>query len=234
MQALWSPATMQNLGLLYALEPALKRTYSTVEERRDAAMRHLSYFNTNPYMGGFVLGFVARLEESSDDSRIEKLKKAMGAALAAVGDASVWGSLQPACAGFAALAAVIAWSMDFAWAALVCAVLYLLLFNIPTLWIRWRGISMGYELGETLPIALQEWHWQNKARWIRRAGLACAVLAPAYLIVRESRFIGAYALIPAVAILAVVVLRRRGFSSAALYGLCFAAAVGFQGVILLP
>lgn len=230
MQALWSPATMQNLGLLYALEPALDRLYPKLDERRDAAMRHLSYFNTNPYMAGFVCGFVARLEETADEDRIEKLKKAMGAALAAVGDASVWGSLQPACAGFAFLAAVAAWSFDFQHAALVCSLMYLLLFNAPTLWMRWRGIALGYDLGETLPVVMQEWRWQEKARWVRYGGLACALAAPLYLIVREIGFVGPRAIFPAAGIAAVVLLRRWGFSSLSIYGLCLFAALGWRGV----
>ncbi len=224
---------MQNLGLLYALEPALDQIYTDDQERRDAEMRHLSFFNTNPYMAGFVLGFVARLEETSDDARVEKLKKAMGAAFAAVGDASVWGSLQPACAAFAALAAVAAWSVNLGGAALICSLLYLFLFNAPTLWMRWHGIALGYEKGEGLPLALQEWRWQEKARWVRRAGLACALAAPLYLLIREAGFVGVGPVVPAMAIGAVVVLRRLEFSSAALFGLCVMGAIGWRGVTAL-
>jgi len=201
-------------------------------------MRHLSYFNTNPYMGGFILGFVARLEETRAaaedpervESRIETLKKAMGAALAAVGDASIWGSLQPACAGVAALAAVVSWSFDLKGAAAGCALLYLALFNAPTLWLRWRGIELGHSLGEGLPSALQEWRWQRKARWTRFVGLACAAGAPLLLISREAGFMGWKAALPVAALVCFAALRRAGISSVAVYGLCLLAAFGWRGV----
>jgi mannose/fructose/N-acetylgalactosamine-specific phosphotransferase system component IID len=230
MQALWSPAGMQNLGLLYGLEPQLRRLYPSERDRREAQMRHLSYFNTNPYLSGFVLGLVARLEESPNDSRIETLKKATGAALGAVGDASVWGALQPACAALAACFSAFAWLRGWTGAAFVCAGLYLAAFNIPTLWMRWRGLGLGYEHGESFPVAMQEWRWRDKARWLRRAGILLAVAGPAALIVREAGFTGAQALFPAAAIVSFVWLGIRGFSGAALYGLVLAAALGYRAV----
>lgn len=244
LQTLWSPAGMQNLGLLFGLEPALKEIYPDDRERREAGMRHLSYFNTNPYMSGFVLGFVARLEEFRRDAgdpedaeraetRIETLKKAIGASLAAIGDASIWGTLQPACAAAAFLAATLSWLYDFKFAALGCALGYLALFNAPTLWLRWRGLTMGHSLGESLPAALQEWGWQRKARWIRRVGFACALAAPAVLLIREAGFIGWRAALPAAALAAFVGLRRAGWSSPAVYASCLLAAAGWRGVSAL-
>ncbi|PIP84822.1 MAG: hypothetical protein CO113_04020 [Elusimicrobia bacterium CG_4_9_14_3_um_filter_62_55] len=241
LQALWSPAGMQNLGLLFALEPALKEIYPQEQERRRAGLRHMGYFNTNPYMSGFVLGVVARLEKSlcgcadpeRAEERLDALKKAMGAALAAVGDAAVWGALQPACAAAAVLAATVSWLFDFKFAALACALGYLALFNAPTLWLRWKGLSLGYDLGENLPAALQEWNWRRTVLRIRLAGFLCAAAAPALLLVREAGFVGWRSALAAAAFGAFFALRRAGWSSPAVYASCVTAAFGFRGVLAL-
>ena len=169
----------------------------------------------------------------SGDYLRNALKKAMGAALAAVGDAAVWGALQPACAAAAVLAATVSWLFDFKFAALACALGYLALFNAPTLWLRWKGLSLGYDLGENLPAALQEWNWRRTVLRIRLAGFLCAAAAPALLLVREAGFVGWRSALAAAAFGAFFALRRAGWSSPAVYASCVTAAFGFRGVLAL-
>ena len=46
LQASWNPQGMQNLGLAYALYPALKKLYPEPEAQSAAVRRHLAFFNT--------------------------------------------------------------------------------------------------------------------------------------------------------------------------------------------
>jgi PTS system mannose-specific IID component len=188
LQAFWSFERMQSLGLLFSLDPGLKRAHEDPSEYRKAALRHLGFFNTNPYMAGFVAAMVSRLEEDLArgpqaqrrelEERIEQMKRALGASLAGIGDAFFWGTLRPACAAAAALAGLLAWRAGgpAPAAATACAV-YLTLFNVPALWTRWKGITVGYAAGERLAEQLAAMRWQRKTRWAARAGLAACLAA---------------------------------------------------------
>ena len=93
-QAWWNDAGMQNLGFLFAWA-RVERAVSGLAKHREAARRHLEYFNTHPYMASFVLGVVGSLEEclagfpeeqrGAMEEKIRQLKKVMGATLAADG-----------------------------------------------------------------------------------------------------------------------------------------------------
>ncbi|MFH1725174.1 MAG: PTS system mannose/fructose/sorbose family transporter subunit IID [Elusimicrobiota bacterium] len=189
LQSCWNYEGMQNLGFLFGMDPLLRRVYPDREAYRSAALRHLGFFNTHPYMVGFVLGAVGALEErrsglpqekrGAADSRIEKVKSVLGAALAAIGDAFFWGALKPACAAVTMLVWAALWTFDVPHPVFWGAFVYLALYNAPALWVRWNGIRMGYALQQRLPIVLKRLRWQQKARWVRRVGLASAALAAA-------------------------------------------------------
>ena len=110
LQACWGFEGMQNLGFLFSLDPWLRRLYPEKKAYREAARRHLEFFNTQPYMAGYVVGVVGALEERraraaaaerpAIEERIRQLKGAMGSALAAAGDSFFWGALKPAAAVF--------------------------------------------------------------------------------------------------------------------------------------
>lgn len=194
LQACWSFERMQGLGLAYCLEPWLKRLYGA-ENRRlaEALARHMRYFNTQPYMAAFVLGVVARLEHSAAaqpeaaagiHARIDTLRASMGAALAGLGDAFFWGALRPACAALAgalALALVCA-GLPVSCAAFVAAGGYAAAFNTPALWVRWKGLSLGYEMGEAVVVELQRWDWQAKLFVLRKSGFLIALGLCAWLV----------------------------------------------------
>ncbi|MFC1678845.1 PTS system mannose/fructose/sorbose family transporter subunit IID [Elusimicrobiota bacterium] len=186
VQAWWNFEGMQNIGFLFGLEPLLRGTYASREDYRDAAYRHLGFFNTNPYMAGFVLGAVGSMEErraalpeeerASFERRIESVKKTASSVVAAMGDSFFWGALRPACAAAGILLAVVLWTIDVPYALVVGGVAYLALYNAPAIWLRWKGLSLGYSDPEALPAELRKLRWQEKARWVRGLGLASAVL----------------------------------------------------------
>ena len=241
LQAGWNFEGMQNLGFLYSIEPGLERIHHDPERRRRAMMRHLGFFNTQPYMAGFAVGACMALEEAAAASpdaaaeeaaadRIEKVKRALGSALAALGDPFYWGTLRPATAVFTMLAWVGLWTLEapapFFWG----TVFGLALHNVPALWARRRGPRLGYELGEGLPAALKRLKWQDKSRAVRAAGFAGALLLAASVLAVPP-FGGSPSLWLGAVLAAAFALRAKGVPSlrtylAAAFGFALASAVG--------
>ncbi len=147
LQASWNPEGMQNLGLAYALYPALERLYPDSAARSAAVKRHLTFFNTHPYVAAAILGGVllheeriARGEEGPD--RVMAFKAALMGPLAALGDGFFWLSLRPAAGALcAALVPVIG-----AWAVL----LFLVLYNVVHFTLRARLFWLGLAFGDRL------------------------------------------------------------------------------------
>lgn len=195
LQAGWNFEGMQNLGFLFAIEPGIRRVHRDPERQRRALLRHLGFFNSQPYMTSFALGACLAFEEDAARApseaaetiaaeRVERLKRALGSALAALGDPFYWGTLKPATAAFTLLAWIGLWTLGFPAPFLWGTLAGLVVFNTPALWARWAGLRIGHELGEGLPAELKRLGWQEKTRLVRAAGLVgVVVLALAALIV---------------------------------------------------
>lgn len=137
--------TMQALGFMYAMMPAINRFYKTEEERAAALKRHNELFNTTPTMGGIITGLVASMEkeasvsEEFDTSSISAIKVALMGPFAGIGDSLFWGSLR-----------VISLGVGIGLAqtgSILGAIMHLLIFNIPAHIVRYFGVFLGYELG---------------------------------------------------------------------------------------
>jgi len=239
LQACWSFEGMQNLGFLMSLDPWLRRVYPEPAEYRAAVLRHLGYFNTHPYMAGIVLGVVGSMEERRSamigeerknyEQRIEQMKKSLSAALAAIGDSFFWGALKPACAAWTILLWLFLWTQRVPHPLFWGAVFYLAAYNIPALWTRWRGIGLGYGQPDKIVPALEGLRWHSKALWIRRAGLAAAVLAFAGLLLVPP--LGGAAGWPGVIVFAVALgLRATGIACTVTYAAVVVA--GGLGVLV--
>ena len=61
LQGSWNYERMQNLGWAYALMPAIKKLYTTKEDRAAALGRHLEFFNTHPYVAAPIMGVTMAL-----------------------------------------------------------------------------------------------------------------------------------------------------------------------------
>ena len=180
LQASWNPKGMQNLGLVYALYPALERLYPDPEKRREAVQRHLTFFNTHPYVAAAIVGGVLYHEEriaagEEDPRRVTEFKGALMGPLAALGDGFFWLSLRPA-AG-ALCAALVPWLG--AWA----AVLFLVLYNVVHFTFRARLFGMGLRLGDRLVEAVAKAHLPSRGARLRAVAAASAGAAATYLAV---------------------------------------------------
>ncbi|HLM43465.1 MAG TPA: PTS system mannose/fructose/sorbose family transporter subunit IID [Myxococcaceae bacterium] len=180
LQASWNPQGMQNLGLAYALYPALERLYPERQALEAAVRRHLVFFNTHPYVAAAIVGGVlyheqriARGEEPPD--RVVAFKAALMGPLAALGDGFFWLSLKPATGAVcAALVPVLA-----AWA----AVLFLFLYNLVHLTLRARLYLLGLSLGDRLVEAVARANLPTRGAKLRAVAAACAGGLAAWLAV---------------------------------------------------
>lgn len=101
LQGSWNYERMQNLGWAYSLIPAIKKLYTTKEDRAAALERHLEFFNTHPYVAAPIMGVTLALEEEKangaeiDDTAIQGVKIGMMGPLAGIGDPVFWFTVRP-------------------------------------------------------------------------------------------------------------------------------------------
>jgi mannose/fructose/N-acetylgalactosamine-specific phosphotransferase system component IID len=153
IQGAWNFERLQNLGWAFCVEPALRELYPDPKARAEALQRHLEFFNTHPYMAGYVLGAALRAEEEAskaDDegrapraAQVSGLKLGLAGPLAAVGDAFYWATLRPAAA---LLGVAWLWLGPHPWH-LYAPVVYLVAYNLPCFWLRLASVHQGYRRG---------------------------------------------------------------------------------------
>lgn len=139
---------MLSLGFLFALWPVIKIIYPEPAARRSAIVRHLSFFNTQPYFANCILGVIANAELRGGenlDAEVMSVKEAMMGAFGALGDDLFWTGLMPA----AALTALVFYNVlpDYA---IIGAVLALIVYNVFHLWARVRLFNVGLRLGRRI------------------------------------------------------------------------------------
>ena len=142
IQATWNYKGMLNLGFLFTIMPGLSRLYQDPRRRLEAARRHVGFFNTHPYLASYAVGAVLSAEEEvvekgeeSFDSVI-RLKRSLCGPLGALGDNLFWNRWRPMCALIGILGAYL-WGL---WG----PILFLVLYNIPHLFVRYRGLWASY------------------------------------------------------------------------------------------
>jgi PTS system mannose-specific IID component len=144
LQSSWNYRGMMSMGFLYAISPALDKIHQKPGAREGAYMRHLEYFNTNPYFASIVMGVTLSLEERLSQGEIHEdiiqdTKEGLMTACAAIGDGMFWDSWRPF---VAALALTFAFG-NF----LMTPLIFLALYNLPHLYFRFAGIYWGYYQG---------------------------------------------------------------------------------------
>ena len=139
---------MQSMGFCVTMMPAIKRLYSTKEERAAALKRHLEFFNTQPWIGSAIMGVTAAMEEQRangaaiDDGAISGVKVGLMGPLAGVGDPIYWGTARII---LAALGAVLAAS-----GSIMGPLLFFIGINVIRILTRWYSMKYGYEKGTAI------------------------------------------------------------------------------------
>lgn len=171
LQAGFSTESMQALGFLYALAPALERLYPDETQRRAAFSRHLSPFNTHPYVAAAIVGGVLAIEQriaraELEPDSVDRFKSLLMGPLAALGDGFFWLSLRPA-VGALSVALV---PLLGPWAVLF----YVVAYNLVHFIARFRLFWLGFALGDGLVARIKAWRvpvWNQRLR-VLAAGAA--------------------------------------------------------------
>ncbi|RCW17492.1 PTS mannose family transporter subunit IID [Streptococcus gallolyticus] len=148
LQGSWNYERMQNLGWAYALIPAIKKLYTSKEERAAALERHLEFFNTHPYVAAPIIGVTLALEEERangaeiDDTAIQGVKIGMMGPLAGVGDPVFWFTVRPI---LGALGASLAMAGN-----IVGPLLFFFGWNIIRMAFLWYTQELGYKAGSEI------------------------------------------------------------------------------------
>ena len=194
IQAGWNFERFQNLGFAFAILPALRKIYASGEALNTAVLRHLGLFNTQPYMAGFVLGNIVRMEEelarrprdAEFEVKLLGVKQALASGFAAIGDRVFWGRLKP----LTTQLCIVVWLLAGFYGWLFTGAGYqpsaLILFGGPlagiavygafAVYLRWIGLKKGYECGGRANCGLDALRWPVFIRLLSVAGFAFSLL----------------------------------------------------------
>ncbi|MFD3155388.1 PTS system mannose/fructose/sorbose family transporter subunit IID [Haloimpatiens sp. FM7330] len=136
---------MQALGFAYSMIPVINKYYKNKEEKAEALKRHMALFNTTPHVSSFIMGMAASMEKQNaekgnvDTSSINAVKVGLMGPMAGVGDSFFWGTFRIIAAGIGVQLAQ--------QGSALAPLMFLLLFNIPHIIVRYFGTFLGFNLG---------------------------------------------------------------------------------------
>ena len=148
LQGSWNYERMQNLGWAYALIPAIKKLYTSKEDRAAALERHLEFFNTHPYVAAPIIGVTLALEEEKangaeiDNTAIQGVKIGMMGPLAGIGDPVFWFTVRPI---LGALGASLAQAGNIAG-----PLIFFIGWNLIRMAFLWYTQELGYKAGSEI------------------------------------------------------------------------------------
>ncbi|ARJ44192.1 PTS mannose transporter subunit IID [Pantoea alhagi] len=145
MEFSWNYERQMNLAFVYAMMPVLKKLYTRHEDLVSALKRHLVFFNTTPHIVTLILGITAAMEEKNrsggglDSASIDNVKASLMGPLAGLGDSFFWGTLRLIATGIGTSLALKG--------NILGPILFVLIFNVPHILVRWLFTRWGYVLG---------------------------------------------------------------------------------------
>lgn len=192
LEANFNFETWQNTGFAFAIIPVLKKLYTTKESMAQALKRHLQFFNTSPYGSTLILGITAAMEEQNsldpdfDPESINAVKTGLMGPLAGVFDSLFWGTFKVIAAGVGTSLAIKG--------NISGAILFLLIFNVPHLLLRYNLTFTGYKAGTRFLQNLAKTHVMDKLTYgASILGLMVVGAMPATLVsIKTPLSIGGY------------------------------------------
>jgi len=186
IQGSWNYHTLVGNGFAFALLPVLKAIARGDDRELERGLcRHAELFNAHPYLSAVALGATARLEADGEDPEvIRRFKAAIRGPLGALGDALVWAAWLPVTL---LLALVFAFLGAAPW---VSVLLFLVLYNIGHVGLRFWGFRAGLAAGKDVGLRLRAAHLGPAADRIARWG-AVLLGALAGVLVSGERGFGA-------------------------------------------
>ena len=149
LQSSFNYERMQGCGWLYSIIPGLRKIHKNKEELSESMKLHMEVFNTHPFLVTFIMGIVISMEEARQDkSSIKAIKLSTMGPLGGIGDSLFWLTILPICAGIGV-------SLGSK-GSILGPVVFLVLFNILHLAIRFRLMHYGYNTGIKALASLKE------------------------------------------------------------------------------
>lgn len=115
------------------------------DDRKDAMKRHTTWYNITQNVGTFAMGLVASMERENsthsdfDTESIDAIKVSLMGPMSGIGDAIFWGVLRVIAAGIGINIAMTGSPLG--------AIVFLLIYNIPSILCRYYMTYLGYNLG---------------------------------------------------------------------------------------
>ena len=170
IQVFWNYHEMQGQGFLFALFPFLRRLESDPEKRKRLIGLSTGFMNTHPGLAPLAMG--ALLRRMAGDEDLEKnewqaWRESLCGPLGTMGDTLIWSGLKP-------LVFVIAVAVMLLFGApqqiYGLALLFLVLYNVPLLGLRFWGLQEGWRRGPEVLRVLERPLFVRSKTWIDRIG----------------------------------------------------------------
>ena len=204
LQAAWNYMRFQNIGFAFVMLPVLKRIYKKdSDELPSVLVRYLENFNTHPVMASFCYGALARQEEILAQEKSlprytekiaawKEIRRSLSITTASIGDRFFWGALKPFTLLIAILLLLCMGISIFEineegsvgqLTVLLAAGIAFVLYNSIALWVRWKGISLGYRNNAKECFGLTHFDWNRTTYIIKRAGVVFSCLMLGFAII---------------------------------------------------
>jgi len=166
IQASWNFNKMQSLGFLYTISGALKKIATSPSTLNKMFLKHIDFFNTNPYFSSAIAGAVVKCEEDLSINNVSKddpdsIKASLMGPFGAIGDSVFWATLRPLVSVIALIVALRE--------SILSAFLFLILYNIFSLGFRFYGAFAGYKSGKDIIFDVRRmnlYHVLNEAKML--------------------------------------------------------------------
>ncbi|MEE0989676.1 MAG: PTS system mannose/fructose/sorbose family transporter subunit IID [Kandleria vitulina] len=169
MEFSWHYERQMHMGFCTMISAGLRKIYKDDPEGLKKALhRHLEFFNITPHISSFVGGITLAMEEMNakkedfDESSINAVKAALMGPLSGIGDSIMLGTLRVIAVGVGTSLAL--------QGSILGPILFLLIFNVPALILRYFCAMKGYELGVSYLEKIQ------KSGLMQKFMLAAAIL----------------------------------------------------------
>ena len=145
MEASFNYERMMSMGFAYTMTGIINKLYDKKEDRKNAIKRHLEFFNCTSATSPFIAGVLVSMEEKNandpefDPSSINTMKTGLMGPLSGIGDSIFWGSLRIIASGIGVSLAQKG--------SILGPILFILIYNLPNLLVRYYGTMWGYKLG---------------------------------------------------------------------------------------
>jgi len=223
IQGSFSTKYRQNVGFAFCMEPIGRFIWDDPEKLKHFFVRHMDFYNGNPFMITLVLGAVAKMEEmlynnnEITENDIISFKKIVGPATGSVGDRFFWSTFRP----FGIILGLIISLLYGLWGVL----LFLFVFNIPTIILRWHWLKAGYRLGPKVINEIRNRRLEKTVQLMESIGaVSLAFLAVVYSGTSDFSTIWVIGATAGLFIFSIIMFSRK-FALSGVFSLCLCVAV---------